>query len=186
MTKKIHQLIQYFWIVICISTCMLPEKSNVFGSTKLPQALTNQFNKLLKDHVHYDEIEKVLNEIDYTPVQVNSQDLVNEFSRNVRQLLNEKIKVVDKLKASVEQAKMNATNSGDGGDGDYGDDELKYNNMRDESTSDSLVYVDDFSTEFKVSLNHSFVQVRCISIWATALSKLSRHGNSAFYGPGPL
>ena len=114
--------------------------------------MTDKFNKLLQEHVRYEEIELELNKIDYKTVTINSQDLVNDFSKKVDELFKEKVKVVDKIKVSIEQAKSNDTSRG------Y-IEATDYHNMRGDTVGDDVVYVDEFSDQFKVSLNYSFVQV---------------------------
>ena len=149
-------LINYLWIFICLTTTLL----NVFWvatvdaqkGLKLKQEMTDKFNKLLQEHVRYKEIELELNKIDYKTVTINSQNLADVFSQKVNELFQEKVKVVDKIKVSIEQAKSNDTSRG------Y-IEATDYHNMRGDTVGDDVVYVDEFSDQFKVSLNYSFVQV---------------------------
>ena len=149
-------LINYLWIFICLTTTLL----NVFWvatvdaqkELKLKQEMTDKFNKLLQEHVRYKEIELELNKIDYKTVTINSQNLADVFSQKVNELFQEKVKVVDKIKVSIEQAKSNDTSRG------Y-IEATDYHNMRGDTVGDDVVYVDEFSDQFKVSLNYSFVQV---------------------------
>ena len=150
--------INYLWIFICLTTTLLDvfwvatvDAQNGIG-LKLKQQMTDKFNKLLQEHVRYEEIEFELNKIDYKTVTINSQDLVNDFSKKVDELFKEKVKVVDKIKVAIEQAKSNDTNRG------Y-IEATDYHNMRGDTVGDDVVYVDEFSDQFKVSLNYSFVQV---------------------------
>ena len=147
-------LINYnMWISICLTTLLLDVLViTMADGGKLKQQMTDKFNKLLQEHVRYKEIEVELGKINYEAAPINSQDLVDEFSQRVHNLFQEKVKVVDKLKVSIEQAKSNDTSKG------YLE-ATDYHNMRSDTIGEEVVFVDEFSDQFKVSLNYSFVQV---------------------------
>ena len=173
--------INYLWIFICLTTTLLDvfwvatvDAQNGIG-LKLKQQMTDKFNKLLQEHVRYEEIEFELNKIDYKTVTINSQDLVNDFSKKVDELFKEKVKVVDKIKVAIEQAKSNDTNRG------Y-IEATDYHNMRGDTVGDDVVYVDEFSDQFKISLNYSFVQVPTCLLYTSPSPRdatLSRMPSSA-------
>ena len=140
---------------MCLPNILTDRQAAASKTGKLQIQLTDKFKALLNEHVYYELIEKELDKIKYEPIPINSQDLVDEFSQKVHELLQEKLKVVDKLKASIEEAKSNEIGSGD----ESFVEMSNYHNMRDDSVGGEVVYVDKFSSEFKVSLNYSFVQV---------------------------
>jgi len=120
------------------------------------QHLSTTFTNFLRKHVKHDLIEQELNKIQYTTMDVNSSDLVTGFTKGMQQLLQEKVKVVDAIKTSVENLRINFTRNNR-----YSETvkEFDYYNMRDIENEEDLKITNSFTEDFKVDLNHSFVQV---------------------------
>ncbi|XP_066920408.1 voltage-dependent calcium channel subunit alpha-2/delta-3-like [Clytia hemisphaerica] len=120
------------------------------------QPFANSFDDFLKEHLKYDKIESELQKVKYIKRKADSAELVQTFKTNLETLFKEKEKILDGIKTSIENAKLNYTSSPTSNDFVQ---EFDYNNMRDEGSNKRVGFVDDFSTEFKVNLTHSFVQV---------------------------
>lgn len=120
------------------------------------QSLADSFDEFLKQHLKYEKIEQELGKIKYIKHEADSERLVETFKNNLEKLFKEKEKILDGIKTSIENAKLNYTSGPSRNDFVQ---EFDYNNMRDEGTIKRVDFENDFSTEFKVNLTHSFVQV---------------------------
>lgn len=119
----------------------------------MAEHLAIELKEMTKKYTNYHKISEAFSKLNVVKNKINGDKLLNNFTKSVEALFDERTKVLHEIKKNAEKSKARNTNKNVA--------LFNYHNMRDINQNDnvSLIIVPTFSKTVPINLTDSFVQV---------------------------